>query len=464
MNKITRLITSSYGLKILIVLAVVALFSDLTFAASGASDGHSAGHTSPITPVLVSLITVLLAAKIGGDLFVRIGQPEVLGEIVVGLLLGNLSHFGINTFEYIKHDQILEILSELGVIILLFEVGLETNLKEMTKVGTSALIVAILGVVAPMALGYAVACYFLPNVGVLPHIFVGATLAATSVGITARVLKDLGKVSTKEAKIILGAAVIDDVLGLIVLAVVMGVISAANAGTSLEMFEIAKIFGLAVGFLVVAVLLGRYVSPLCFKIASNLRSHGLLLVTSLLICFGLSYAASAVGLATIVGAFTAGLILEPVHYRDLSLKYQDADIETLIHPLATLFVPIFFVVMGSRVDLSVFADSSILGFAVALTLAAIIGKQLCSLGVLEKGLDKILVGVGMIPRGEVGLIFVGIGASLTLNGEPVIDKATFGAVVIMVILTTMITPPLIKWRYSRKPEGNPEQINRKSVD
>lgn len=402
-----------------------------------------------IIAVLLSLITVLLAAKIGGDLFVRIGQPEVLGEIVVGLLLGNLYYFGIDTFEYIEHDQILEVLSELGVILLLFEVGLATNLKEMTKVGLSSLIVAVLGVVAPMLLGYFVASYFLPNVGALAHIFVGATLAATSVGISARVLKDMGKLNTKEAKIILGAAVIDDVLGLVLLAVVVGIIAAANAGTSLGTFEIVKICGFAIGFLTLAVLLGRSISPLCFKIANSLKSHGLLLITSLLICFGFSYIAAVVGLAPIVGAFTAGLILEPVHYKDLSLKYQNAEIDDLIAPLTTIFVPIFFVVMGAKVDLSVFAEPSILGFAFVLTLVAILGKQICSLGVLEKGLDRLLVGIGMIPRGEVGLIFIGIGATLELDGKPVIDEATFGAVVIMVILTTMITPALIKWRLSR---------------
>lgn len=452
MKNLFNAIRTSYGLRILILAGCFFIFSEASLAdvAAGAGGAEpAAGHASPIISVLVSLITVLLTAKLGGDLFMRIGQPEVLGEIVVGLLLGNLTHFGIDTFAYVKHDQILEILSELGVILLLFEVGLETNLKEMTKVGASSLIVAVLGVIAPMALGYFVSCYFLPEVGILPHIFVGATLAATSVGITARVLKDLGKVSTKESKIILGAAVIDDVLGLIILAVVVGVIGAANAGTTLEIFAIAKIFLLAVGFLVLAVFLGKFVSPFCFKIANSLKSHGLLLITSLLICFGLSYLAALVGLAPIVGAFTAGLILEPVHYKDLSRKHQDAEIDDLIAPLTTIFVPIFFVVMGARVDLSVFANPSILGFAFALTFVAILGKQICALGVLEKGVDRLLVGIGMIPRGEVGLIFIGIGATLKLDGKPVIDTATFGAVVITVILTTMITPPLIKWRFTK---------------
>lgn len=415
-----------------------------------ADAGHDAdGHMSPIIPVLLALITILLAAKLGGDVMVRLGQPEVLGELIVGIILGNLSLLGIQSFTFLRQDLILEILSELGVIILLFEVGLHTTVPDMLKVGGSAFLAAVFGVIVPFFLGWGVGALFAPNADRLLHVYLGATLTATSVGITARVLKDLNKVDTDEAKIVLGAAVIDDVLGLMVLAAVSGIIAAAETGTGLDVPSIASILGLSVGFLLVAVVIGRAVAPWCFRVVLRLRSQGILLVTSLIICFGLAYIAGRVGLAPIVGAFTAGLILEPVHYKDLAARHNDITIEELVSPLVTLLVPIFFVIMGSRVNLQDFARADILSFAACLTVVAIIGKQVCGLGVLKTGVDRLAVGLGMIPRGEVGLIFASIGASLTLHGKPVVDSATYGAVVIMVVLTTLVTPPLIKWRFSR---------------
>lgn len=434
------------GIKLL--LGEVSLIEFANAAGSAALTGEGAGHSSLVTPVLLSLVIVLMLAKLGGDIAIRLKQPEVLGELVMGVALGSLGLVGIDYFEYLKHDQALEILSELGVILLLFEVGLESSVKEMTQVGPSALLVAVLGVVAPFLLG-AFVSYLFVDAELLVHVFVGATLTATSVGITARVLKDIGRIKAPESKIILGAAVIDDVLGLLTLAVVTGIIASANQGTEVEMLSMAKILFVALGFLGGAIFLGKYLSPLAFKFATTLKSHGLLLAFSLSICFGLSYLAALAGLAPIVGAFTAGLILEPVHYQDLSIKHGEKTIEDIIHPIAGLLVPIFFIVMGAKVDVSVFANTKILGFALALTLVAILGKQICSLGVLQKGLNKLVVGLGMIPRGEVGLIFAGIGASLKLHGSPVVDTSTFGAVVIMVILTTMVTPPLIKWKFGK---------------
>jgi Kef-type K+ transport system membrane component KefB len=380
---------------------------------------------------------------------VRLGQPEVLGELIVGIILGNLSLLGIQSFTFLRQDLILEILSELGVILLLFEVGLHTTVPDMLKVGGSAFLVAVFGVIAPFFLGWGVGAWFLPTADRLLHVYLGATLTATSVGITARVLKDLNKVDTDEAKIVLGAAVIDDVLGLMVLAAVSGIIAAAESSTNLDLRSIGNILGLSVGFLLVAVVIGRAIAPVCFRVVGRLRSQGILLVTSLIICFGLAYVAGRVGLAPIVGAFTAGLILEPVHYKDLAARHNDITIEELVSPLVTLLVPIFFVIMGSRVNIQDFARADILSFAACLTIVAIIGKQVCGLGVLKTGVDRLAVGLAMIPRGEVGLIFASIGASLTLHGKPVVDSATYGAVVIMVVLTTLVTPPLIKWRFSR---------------
>lgn len=426
------------------------LVSLLNFSSALAATEHVGGvNTNPVIIVLLALAVVLLAAKIGGDMMVRLHQPEVLGELIVGMILGNLVLFGIDTFHFLRKDLVLEILSELGVILLLFEVGLHTTIPDMLRVGGSAFLVAVLGVITPFFLGWGVGAYFLPQADSLVHVYLGATLTATSVGITARVLIDLKRVTTDEAKIVLGAAVIDDVLGLMVLATVSGVIAAAEVGGGVEIGAIARVLGLSLGFLLVAVTLGRMLVPFYFRLVSILRSEGILLATSLVMCFGFASLAGMAGLAPIVGAFTAGLILEPVHYQELSARHDDVSIEELISPLVNFLVPIFFVTMGSRVNLIDFTRGDILAFALVLTLVAIISKQVCGLGVLKPGVDRIAVGLGMIPRGEVGLIFASIGASLMLHGKPIIDSATYGAVVIMVVLTTLVTPPLIKWRFGQ---------------
>ena len=428
----------------------ILVVSLLNFSSVFAATEHAGGiNTSPVITVLLALAVVLLAAKVGGDLMVRLRQPEVLGELIVGIILGNLALLGIDIFHFLREDLVLEILSELGVILLLFQVGLHTTIPDMMRVGGSALLVAILGVITPFFLGWGVGAYFIPQAESLVHVYLGATLTATSVGITARVLTDLKRVTTDEAKIVLGAAVIDDVLGLMVLATVSGVIAAAEAGGGVEVGAITKVLGLSLGFLLVAVTLGRLAVPYYFRLVSRLRSEGSLLATSLVMCFGFASLAGMAGLAPIVGAFTAGLILEPVHYEDLSARHEDVSIEEIISPLVHFLVPIFFVTMGSRVNLLDFVRGDSLAFALVLTLVAILGKQVCGLGVLKPGVDRLAVGLGMIPRGEVGLIFASIGASLMLHGQPIIDSATYGAVVIMVVLTTLVTPPLITWRFSR---------------
>jgi Kef-type K+ transport system membrane component KefB len=342
------------------------------------------------------------------------------------------------------------VLAEIGVIFLLFEVGLESNLKDMMSVGVSSLLVATAGIIAPMLLGWGVGAIFLPHEDRLVHVFIGATLCATSVGITARVLRDLGKVSTKEARIVLGAAVIDDVMGLLVLAVVSGMIAAANqGGAGLSVLSIVWIVAKATLFLVGSLVIGLYASPRMFGLASKLRVHGMLLVTSISFCFLLAYLASVIGLAPIVGAFAAGLILDNVHYKDF-LDRGEHTIDELLRPITTFLVPIFFVLMGIRVDLATFGNLNILGFASVLTLAAIVGKQVCGLAVVERGLNRLAIGLGMIPRGEVGLIFAAIGMGLVLNGERVVSTSTFSAVVIMVMVTTLVTPPVLKWSLTRR--------------
>jgi Kef-type K+ transport system membrane component KefB len=274
-------------------------------------------------------------------------------------------------------------------------------------------------------------------------VFIGATLCATSVGITARVLADLGKINTREARIILGAAVIDDVLALVVLAVVSGTIQAANTGGTLDALDAFVLVGKALAFLVGAVVVGGWLSPRLFRLATRLQIRGLLLALSLGFCFLLAWLADRIGLATIVGAFAAGLILDEVHFRELREREKHS-LEELLHPIAGFLVPVFFVLMGAQVDVSSFGRGDVLGFAALLSVGAVIGKMICAAGVLERGLDRVSVAVGMVPRGEVGLIFAGIGAQLVLNGRPVIDPPVFAAVVVMVIVTTLVTPPALK--------------------
>ncbi len=302
-----------------------------------------------------------------------------------------------------------------------------------------------------------VSAYFSPNEPQLVHIFIGAVLCATSVGITARVFKDLGKLNTREARIILGAAVIDDVLGLLILAVVAGAIRAAATGGTLSMIEVGFIALKSLAFLIGSILIGHYLMPRVLRGAGRFETRGVLLTLAISFCFALSWAAAKAGLAPIVGAFAAGLILDEVHYKPAGGK-QERDLADLLQPVSAVLVPIFFVLMGLKVDLRLFTRVEILSFAIVLTLAAIVGKQICALGVTERGLNRLAIGVGMIPRGEVGLIFAGIGATLMLPSatgvnEPVISSAVFGAVVIMVITTTLITPLALKWALGAKEQS-----------
>jgi Kef-type K+ transport system membrane component KefB len=412
----------------------------------------TASSGDALAPVVLALAVILIAAKLGGDVAERIGQPAVLGELVVGVLVGNLSLLGVDWFQFITANTTIGVLAQLGAVILLFEVGLESTVRDMMQVGLRSLLVAVLGVVTPFALGWWVAALLLPEHSVYVHAFIGAALTATSVGITARVLKDLGHAQSPEARIILGAAVIDDVLGLVVLAAVAAVIAAADSGAALSYGALALVLGKALLFLFGALSLGVVLSPRIFSLASRLRGSGVLLATALAFCFTLAWLSSVIGLAPIVGAYAAGLILEDLHYRDFADK-EERQLEDLIRPISSFLVPVFFVLMGMRVDLSTFMKPEILWLAAALTLAAVVGKQACALGALGGKLDRLSIGIGMIPRGEVGLIFASIGLTLVVHGEHIIDSGTYSAVVIMVMLTTLITPPALKWSLARRRAG-----------
>jgi Kef-type K+ transport system membrane component KefB len=407
--------------------------------------GVAATHADPVASVVAGLAVVLLAAKLGGDLATRIGQPAVLGELIVGVLLGNLAYVGVPWFDHLKSDPGLDMLARLGVLILLFEVGLESTVPQMLRVGPSALLVALVGVAVPLVLGWGVGAMLLPEASGYVHAFLGAALCATSVGITARVLQDMGRAQSPEARIILGAAVIDDVLGLLVLAVVSGAISAADQGGTLSVPTVAMLVIKAGIFLVVSLALGVWLSPKVFSLASRLQARGVLLALGLSFCFFLAWLADRIGLAPIVGAFAAGLILEDLNYRDF-VNRGEHGLEELVRPISSFLTPVFFVVMGMRTDLRAFLDVNVLVLATALTVAAIAGKQACGLGVVSPGVDRVTVGLAMIPRGEVGLIFANIGLSLKLDGQPVVSPQVFSALVVMVIATTFITPPALAWR------------------
>lgn len=404
---------------------------------------------------------VLIAAKVSG-LIERFGQPSVLGELLMGVALGNAALLGIAWFEPIALDPIIIFFAELGVVILLFQIGLESNIKDLTKVGVPALSVAILGVVVPFILGaYVVGPYLLPGLETNTYLFLGAALTATSVGITARVFKDLGKLQLRESQIVLGAAVIDDVMGLVILAVVSAIVVTGSVTAGAVGVIILK----AVAFLGGAIILGRFFAPHLGAIFSHIHTGaGMKFAVAFSIGLVFAYLAYLIGLAPIIGAFAGGLILDEVVFKrfrrpdfceelddikkdatpavkekveKISHHYEHRHVEDLLEPVGQVFVPIFFVYTGMSVDLTTFSDPAIIVTALGLTVAAIIGKVVSGFAA-GKGVNHWLIGFGMAPRGEVGLIFATIGLSLG-----VIADGVYSVVIIMVILTTLLTPPIL---------------------
>jgi Kef-type K+ transport system membrane component KefB len=393
-------------------------------------------HELSIPHLFITLAVMLVAAKLLGELAERIGQPAVLGELVAGVLLGG-SVLGLVPAEGAA-AQVVHVLAELGVVLLLFEIGLETDLREMFRVGPASLAVAVVGVALPFLFGFLYWAYVPHAAGggsvdlTTAAIFVGATLTATSVGITARVLSDLHQMNTPEARIIIGAAVIDDVLGLVILTVVSGLAS----GASLAAAGVLRIFAVAVGFLVVAVLVGRYVAPRLFDLVVRMRVRYVLLVVSVAFVLGLAATAAMAGSALIIGAFAAGLILSGTNQFDT--------IEREVRPVASIFAPIFFVSVGASVNVRLLdptqeGSAGLLGVAAVLTLLAILGKVAAGWAAPWIGFRRLVVGVGMVPRGEVGLIFADIG-----RRAGILNEAVFGAILLMVMATTFVAPPGLK--------------------
>jgi Kef-type K+ transport system membrane component KefB len=427
---------------------------------------HAAGVDSAATDFLW-LAIILLAANVAARAVERLHMPGVLGELLIGVVLGNIALIGVTALEPLRNDPVIAFIAELGVVILLFQIGLESSLKQMREVGARASAVAVVGIVAPFLLGtIIVGPWLLPGQSVNSYLFLGATLTATSVGITGRVFQDLDQLGTREAQIVLGAAVIDDVLALIILAVVTSIVKEGSidaAGVGLLVLE-------AAAFLVGAIVLGRFlaarVGPVLARVDAGVAMQ-LALILSL--CLLLSWLAHVIGLAPIVGAFAAGLVLEPVflsefddppivgELRPMVDRIDSADAERIKqalkrysgqhhhHLLATLgyfFVPIFFVYTGMQVDLRSFSDPGTLLIAFGVTAAAFIGKILAgyAAGAVRRG----VVGWGMVPRGEVGLIFAMVG-----NQLGVMNPQMFSVIIIMVVTTTLVTPLVLTRLLSR---------------
>jgi len=453
------------GTRIVALMSAVFLYT-LALPLPLRASGGEADSPEAVFPGVFFFFTVLLLAASIGALAERVRQPAVLGELLMGVALGALALFpGFASIHALREHVAIEFIAFVGVILLLFRSGLESNLNEMRQVGVRAFMVAAVGVVVPFGLGYLVSWALLPEAGANAHLFIGATLTATSVGITARVFGDLGVQKLRDARIVLGAAVIDDVLGLLILAVVSGIV--LHGAVSLA--GVTLISGKAIGFLVGAIILGRLLAPRFGALFSRIHNGvGMKQNLALLLCAaGALGAAALAGLAPIVGAFAIGLVLDPVHFKAFSKprvsalarrwaeavrgdnaqiaaemdafahREEDAHVERIIDRIQRIFVPVFFVYTGLQVDLRTFADPAVLGVALAITAVAVIGKAVSG-AVAGGGVNRLLVGFGMVPRGEVGLIFANIG-----KGLGVVDDALFSALVIVVILTTLITPPIL---------------------
>jgi len=391
--------------------------------------------------VLGNLLVIIVVARVAAELAERVRIPAVLGEIIAGIIIGPSVLGWIDPIRHLAVADMVLLLGEIGVILLLLQVGLEMDLGEMAKVGRPAFLVAIIGVAVPFAAGYGVAAAFGEEGKVA--LFIGAALTATSVGITARVLGDLRALSLTESRVVLGAAVADDVLGLVILTVVVKVVTEGSIGAGV----VFETLGLAVGFLLVTGLLAIYVIPKAFTRIDRLAKSSTTIVA---VAFGLTLAFSLLAneakLAFIIGAFMAGL--------GIGRSTQHERIAEGLNPLGHIFIPVFFASIGINADLDAMFKPSVLALAGVLTVVAIIGKLAAGAGAggMRTGggaVDRVLIGVGMIPRGEVGLIFASIGLS-----KGVLDDELYGALLLMVLVTTIMTPPLIRLKLAGRAESH----------
>lgn len=377
------------------------------------------GEGAGVPALLAALVAVFVATKLLGSLAQRVGQPAVLGELIAGVLLGG-SVLGLLD----PADPVMHAFAELGVLVLLFEIGLHTDLRSLSRVGATAIVVAIVGVALPFVLGYWAA--HLLGLGMIPALVAGAALTATSIGISARVLTELGLLQQPEGQVVLGAAVLDDIIGLIILSVVAGIVG----GEAVTAAGVARTTAVALAFVAICVWLGGLVAPPLFRLIDRIQGPGVLGVLALAFAFLLAWLAVGAGSAMIIGAFAAGLVLHDTPQRH--------DIEEATTRVGHFFVPIFFASVGAAVELDAMASSTALAAGGALILVGVLGKLAAGFAPWWFHGDRLLVGVAMVPRGEVGLIFAQMGLASGAIGADI-----FGALMLMVLATTFITPPLL---------------------
>ena len=446
-------------------------------------------HSDPVAPVILGVTGILFVALVGRFSARKLGFPSVLGELLMGILVGNIAYYfsfdiimvlregpaifdtmqnllkgeelelavinavgvegawhildilrGPHGNELLQVAHAVDVFSRYGVIFLLFLVGLDTSIDEMRRVGPDSGRVAIIGVLLPFLLGLLASTLLIENVEFHTSLFLGATLSATSVGITAMVLQEMNMQQTETARIILGAAVFDDVLGLLMLAIVSGIVVTG----SVDLIHVAMIIFMATLFLLAAVYLGPFLIRFIVRLFHRLDLVEAKMFVSYLFVMVLAWLANLSGLATIIGAFTAGLILHDAYFESWNNDRKcPICIKDLIMPLEVILVPIFFVLMGIQVKLETLLQPGVMMLTAGLVVAAIIGKLVSGFGVFGSS-NRWAIGVGMMPRGEVGLVFAAIGKSLG-----VMDDALFSAVVLMVIVTTLLSPPLLKYYLRR---------------
>ncbi len=415
--------------------------------------------TLVLTAVLLTLAIIYFTSKVGAELSRMANFPPVLGELVGGVIIGvsalslvvfpesvtadkslvmNVLNFlnpmseELLTKVFESESEVISVLAELGVVVLLFEIGLESDIRELKTVGIKATLVAVAGVTVPFALGTVGLMYFF-HFPAVPAIFAGAALTATSIGITSKVLSELGWLKSKEGQIIIGAAVIDDILGIIILAVVA---SLAKTG-EVNLVQVLLLIVSAVAFLIGSILLGSIFNKTFEAIVENLKTRGSIIVPAFIFALLMAFLANVIHLEAILGSFAAGLVLDETDTRN--------ELDEQVKPIADVIVPLFFVTVGARVDLGVLnpvvpENREGLYIAVFLITVAIIGKIVSGWSFLSRErINRLGIGIGMIPRGEVGLVFAGIGAS-----SGVLSKPLEAAIIIMVIITTFLAPPLLK--------------------
>lgn len=445
--------------------ARVGFFSALALAAVSSFSVYASGSNEAFNISMLWIAILLLLAKFAGTVE-RIGLPAVLGELGIGIILGNLFYVGINVFEPVKQDSIIAFLAYMGVIILLFEAGLESNVKEMRKTGLKAIMVACAAAAIPFLVGlFIIGPVFLPQETFNTHLFIGAALTTSSVGIAATLFKQYNKMRTAEARIVLGAAVMDDILGMIILPIIISLITTGSVTVGGVVWLAVR----AIAFLFFSIYLGQLFSPQIGKFFSKVNpGMGMKFTMALGIGLIFAYLSTLMEMAPIIGAFAAGLFLDPVHFKDFDepevakevkqvfnkkeydfqdnqrnaisyviSKHSDKHIEELLIPLSHFMIPLFFVTIGMKVDVRAMMDINNLIIAIGICCVAVVCRMLAAL-FAGKEVNKLLVGVALVPNGEVGLVYLAIGDELGA-----INDVVFTKLLTVMVITTIVAPVVL---------------------